>query len=174
MADWQPANKLQTLLSWIATSYGGFSEESFKSYHEQDPDEPLAFVLRYKTRFPFLDQGGAFDHFPKLELSFLRFPPGTGRTAPVYFRHPIEVESALEYQLPKGYGWKSLTLDREVTEGYLQWRFSIQQDAPEAIEIRQHWRIAPFIADAPEYREMMKAWEPVLNRGGLRLSISKQ
>jgi hypothetical protein len=65
------------------------------------------------------------------------------------------------------------TLARELEEEYLHWQFSIQQNTPETILLHQQWRIEPFLADADEYRQLRAQWDPVLQRCGLRLAISK-
>ena len=130
-------------------------------------------MLRYRSRFPYLNAAQSFDYFPKLELSFLRFPDAERRRAPVYFPHEISVESNWTYRLPHGFSWKSLSLARELEEEHLLWTFSIQQNTPETIQLRQQWRMAPFLAPPDDYRRLRGIWDPLLQRCGLKLAISK-
>ncbi len=173
MRAWNPNTKYENLLSWLAQSYPAFADEQFRVINEHDADAPLVMVFRYRAKFPFhaLQE---FQHFPKLELSFLRFPRATSRKAPVYFPHEIQINSQWVYEIPKGYGWKSLNLDRELSEYYLHWLLSINQGTPETIMIKQNWRIDPFVADPEEYSKIQAEWNPILARSGLRLSISKR
>jgi hypothetical protein len=92
----------------------------------------------------------------------------------VYFPHEIQISSQWVYDIPSGYGWKSLNLDRELSEHYLHWLLSIKQDTPESITIRQNWRIDPFVATPEEYAKIQSEWEPILARSGLKLVISKR
>jgi tetratricopeptide (TPR) repeat protein len=173
LAAWNPGTKHQNLLAWLSSGYTAFNEDSFHIQGEDDPDRPLIFVLHYHSRFPYLKAAQAFDYFPKLELSFLRFPAEESRNAPVYFPHEITIESNWTYKLPTGFAWKSLSLARELEEEHLLWKFSILQSTPETIQLRQQWRIDPFLVEPGEYRRLRGQWEPVLRRCGLRLAISK-
>ena len=170
---WSGPVKHQNLLSWLSSGYPAFAEDSFHIVNESDPDAPLIFVLRYHSRFPDLDNGQPFDYFPKLELSFMRFPDAEHRKVPVCVPHEIDVESNWSYHLPTGFEWKSISLARELEQDHLQWRFSIQQGEPEAIVLRQKWQIQPFVADAGEYRKLRSEWEPVFHHCGLRMAISR-
>lgn len=174
MKAWNPNTKYENLLSWLAQSYPAFADERFRVLNENDPDAPLIMVFRYRAKFPFIAALQEFEHFPKLELSFLRFPRATSRRAPVYFPHEIQINSQWLYEIPKGYGWKSLNLDRELSEHYLHWLLSINQGSPESIVIKQNWRIDPFVATPEEYGKIQAEWDPILARSGLRLSISKR
>lgn len=174
MRSWNPATRYENLLSWLTQSYASFHDERFRILNEEDPDAPLIMVFRYKLKFPFKSALREFQHYPNLELSFLRFPKATARRGPIYFPHPIHVNSQWIYEMPAGYGWKSLTLDRELTEGHLHWLFSISQSAPEAILIKQNWKIDPFVATAEEYGKMQSGWDPILSGSGLRLMISQR
>lgn len=174
MRDWNPATKYENLLSWLAQSYPAFADERFRVLNEEDPDLPLVMVFRYRAKFPFRNATQEFEHFPKLELSFLRFPRADSRRTPVYFPHEIQINSQWVYSIPPGFGWKSLNLDRELSEHYLHWRLSINQTAPESISIRQSWRIDPFVAPPAEYAKIREEWEPILARSGLRLQITKR
>ena len=173
LRGWNPATRNQNLLSWLSSSYSTFNEDSFRILGEGDPDEPLVFVLRHHGRFPALDGSQAFNHFPKLELSFLRFPEALRRRSPVQFPHEALVESNWIYRLPPGFAWKSLSLAREIEEDALRWRFSIQQNEPGIIALKQQWRVSPFFAEPEEYRRLRSEWDPVLEHCGLRLVISK-
>lgn len=173
MRAWNPATKYENLLSWLAQSYPAFSDERFRILNEEDPDAPLVMVFRYHRKFPFRGGGQEFEHYPKLELSFLRFPKASARQAPVYFPHEIQINSQWVYEIPSGFGWKSLTLDRELSENYLHWLFSINQGAPESIVIKQSWKIDPFVATPEEYAKIQSEWNPILAGSGLRLVISK-
>ena len=174
MREWNPDTKYENLLSWLAQSYPAFADERFRVLNEGDPDLPLIMVFRYRAKFPFRNATQEFEHFPKLELSFLRFPRATARKAPIYFPHEIQINSQWVYDMPPGYGWKSLNLDREITEHYLHWLLSINQTAPESIGIKQSWRIDPFVAAPEEYAKIKEEWEPILARSGLRLQVSKR
>lgn len=174
MRAWNPNTKFENLLSWLAQSYPAFADERFRVLNEEDPDLPLIMVFRYRAKFPFHNPAQEFEHFPKLELSFLRFPRAVARKAPVYFPHEIQINSEWVYEIPAGYGWKSLNLDREISEHYLHWLLSINQTAPESIGIKQNWRIDPFVATPEEYAKIKDEWEPILARSGLRLQISKR
>ena len=174
MLAWNPNTKYENLLSWLAQSYPSFADERFRVLNESDPDLPLIMVFHYRAKFPFHTTLQEFEHFPKLELSFLRFPRATSRKAPIYFPHEIQINSQWVYEIPDGYGWKSLNLDRELSEHYLHWLLSIKQDTPESIVIRQNWRIDPFVATPEEYTKIQSEWDPILARSGLRLAISKR
>lgn len=174
MREWNPNTKYENLLSWLAQSYPAFADERFRVLNEDDPDLPLIMVFHYRAKFPFHNGTFEFQHFPKLELSFLRFPRAASRKAPVYFPHEIQINSQWIYEIPPGYGWKSLNLDRELSEHYLHWLLSINQTAPESIGIKQNWRIDPFVATPEEYAKIQEEWEPILARSGLRLQISKR
>ncbi len=174
MRAWNPNTKYENLLSWLAQSYPAFADERFRVLNEDDPDLPLVMVFRYRAKFPFHNSLQEFEHFPKLELSFLRFPRATSRKAPVYFPHEIQINSQWVYNIPEGYGWKSLNLDRELSEHYLHWLLSINQGTPESIVIKQNWRIDPFVATPEEYAKIQGEWDPILARSGLKLQISKR
>ncbi|MDB5104645.1 MAG: Tetratricopeptide 2 repeat protein [Fibrobacteres bacterium] len=174
MRAWNPNTKFENLLSWLAQSYPAFADERFRVLNENDPDLPLVMVFRYRAKFPFRTALQEFEHFPKLELSFLRFPRATSRKAPVYFPHEIQINSQWVYEIPEGYGWKSLNLDRELSEHYLHWLLSINQGTPESIVIKQNWRIDPFVATPEEYAKIQAEWDPILARSSLRLVISKR
>ena len=171
---WNPANKYENLLSWLAQSYPAFVDEKFRVLNENEPDAPLIMVFKYRRKFPFRSDLQEFEHYPKLELSFLRFPKATTRKSPIYFPHEIQINSEWVYRIPPGYGWKSLSLDRELSEHYLHWLFSINQSAPESIVIRQNWRIDPFVATAEEYAKIQSEWDPILAGSGLKLMISRR
>jgi hypothetical protein len=171
---WNPATKYENLLSWLAQSYTSFTDERFRILNEDEPDAPLIMVFKYRSKFPFRAKLQAFDHYPKLELSFLRFPRASSRRSPIYFPHEIQINSQWVYEIPPGYGWKSLTLDRELSEHYLYWLLSISQRAPESILIKQNWRIDPFVATPEEYAKIQSEWDPILARSGLKLVISKR
>ncbi len=170
---WKAASRAQSLLSWLASSYTAFTEDSFRILNEYQPDDPLILVLRYHSRFPYLNGDRTFNYFPKLELSFLRFPDPDQRRTPVYFPHEVTVESVWTYRLPAGYAWKSLSLARELEEENLRWKFSIEQNSPETIVLRQQWRVEPFLVDPDEYRQLRAQWDPMLLKCGLKLAISK-
>jgi len=170
---WSPETRQDHLLNWLASGYASFDEDSFRILNEDKPDLPLIFVLHYHGRFPYLDAPQSFDYFPKLELSFLRFPDAGHRTAPVCFPHAINVESDWSYRLPPGFEWKSLPLARKWKQKYLQWQFSIEQDEPGVLSLHQQWRIEPLLADPDEYRRLRADWDPVLTYSGLRLAISR-
>ena len=174
MRSWNPDARYENLLSWLTQSYPSFHEESFRILNENDPDLPLVMVFRYKRKFSFKAGLQEFQHYPNLELSFLRFPRAGQRKGPVYFPHPIHVNSQWIYEMPKGFAWKSLTLDRELSEGHLHWLFSISQDSPESILIKQNWRVDPFVATAEEYARLQTGWDPILNGSGLRLMVSRR
>jgi tetratricopeptide (TPR) repeat protein len=174
MKAWNPNTKYENLLSWLAQSYPAFADERFRVLNESDPDAPLIMVFHYRAKFPFRTSLQEFEHFPKLELSFLRFPRATSRKAPIYFPHEIQINSQWVYEIPEGFGWKSLNLDRELSEHYLHWRLSINQANPATIEIRQNWRIDPFVATPEEYGKIQAEWDPILSRSSLRLVISKR
>jgi len=174
MRGWNPATKYENLLSWLAQSYTAFADERFRVINETEPDSPLIMVFRYRRKFPFGADLQEFEHFPKLELSFLRFPRSTSRKAPVYFPHEIQINSQWVYEIPSGFGWKSLNLDRELSEHYLHWRLSINQASPESIVVKQKWRIDAFVAMPEEYSKIQAEWDPILARSGLRLRISKR
>lgn len=174
MRAWNPATKYENLLSWLAQSYPSFVDERFRVLNEDDPDAPLIMVFKYRRKFPFKTALQEIEHFPKLELSFLRFPKATSRKAPVYFPHEIQINSQWIYEIPAGYGWKSLNLDRELSEHYLHWLLSINQDTPESITIKQKWRIDPFVATPEEYGKIQSEWDPILQSSGLKLAISKR
>jgi tetratricopeptide (TPR) repeat protein len=174
MRAWNPNTKYENLLSWLAQSYSSFADERFRVINEDDPDLPLIMVFRYRAKFPFRSDLQEFEHMPKLELSFLRFPRATSRKAPVYFPHEIQINSQWNYEIPSGYGWKSLNLDRELSEHYLHWLLSINQGTPESIVIKQNWRIDPFVATPEEYAKIQAEWDPILARSGLKLVISKR
>jgi len=174
MREWNPNTKYENLLSWLAQSYPAFADERFRVLNEDDPDLPLILVFHYRAKFPFHNATLEFQHFPKLELSFLRFPRAASRKSPVYFPHEIQINSQWVYEIPPGYGWKSLNLDRELSEHYLHWLLSINQTTPESIGIKQNWRIDPFVATPEEYTKIQEEWEPILARSGLRLQISKR
>lgn len=174
MREWNPNTKFENLLSWLAQSYPAFADERFRVLNEEDPDLPLIMVFHYRAKFPFHNATLEFQHFPKLELSFLRFPRAASRKSPVYFPHEIQINSQWVYEIPSGYGWKSLNLDRELSEHYLHWLLSINQTTPESIRIKQNWRIDPFVATPEEYAKIQEEWEPILARSGLRLQISKR
>ncbi|HKP97857.1 MAG TPA: hypothetical protein VJ385_19120 [Fibrobacteria bacterium] len=174
MRAWNPGTKYENLLSWLAQSYPAFADERFRVLNESDPDLPLIMVFRYRAKFPFHAALREFEHFPKLELSFLRFPRASSRKAPVYFPHEIQINSQWVYEIPRGYGWKSLNLDRELSEHYLHWLLSINQGTPESIVIKQNWRIDPFVATPEEYMKIQSEWDPILARSGLRLVISRR
>src|SRR6185503_245178 len=72
MRAWNPNTKYENLLSWLAQSYPAFSDERFRILNEEDPDAPLIMAFRYRRKFPFRGGGQEFEHYPKLELSFLR------------------------------------------------------------------------------------------------------
>jgi hypothetical protein len=173
LSAWSAAVKQQNMLGWLASSYSALNEVSFRILDEKDPDAPLTLVLRYHGRFPKLDTAPSFDYFPKLELSFLRLPDEAHRNYPFYFPHEITVESNWTYRLPAGFGWKSLSLARQLEQEYLHWKFSIQQNEPRTIILRQQWRIEPFLADPDQYRRLRADWEPIFQRCGLRLAISR-
>ncbi len=173
MHAWNPNTKYENLLSWLAQSYSSFVDERFRVLNEEDPDSPLILVFKYRRKFPYLTALQEFEHFPKLELSFLRFPKADSRKAPVYFPHEIQINSQWIYQIPSGFGWKSLNLDRELSEHYLHWLLSINQDNPETISVKQNWRIDPFVAMPEEYSKIQSEWEPILMSSGLKLVISK-
>jgi tetratricopeptide (TPR) repeat protein len=174
MKAWNPNTKYENLLSWLAQSYPAFADERFRVLNENDPDLPLVMVFHYRAKFPFHTTLQEFEHFPKLELSFLRFPRASSRKAPVYFPHEIQINSQWVYEIPEGYGWKSLNLDRELSEHYLHWLLSINQGTPESIVIKQNWRIDPFVATPEEYAKIQAEWDPILARSSLRLAISKR
>ncbi len=174
MKAWNPNTKYENLLSWLAQSYPAFADERFRVLNENDPDAPLVMVFHYRAKFPFHTALQEFEHFPKLELSFLRFPRAASRKAAVYFPHEIQINSQWVYEIPDGYGWKSLNLDRELSEHYLHWLLSINQDSPESIMIKQNWRIDPFVATPEEYAKIQAEWDPILARSSLRLVISKR
>jgi tetratricopeptide (TPR) repeat protein len=174
MRAWNPNTKYENLLSWLAQSYPAFADERFRVLNEGDPDAPLIMVFHYRAKFPFRTSLQEFEHFPKLELSFLRFPRAASRKAPIYFPHEIQINSQWVYEIPEGFGWKSLNLDRELSEHYLHWRLSINQANPGTIEIRQNWRIDPFVATPEEYSKIQAEWDPILSRSSLRLVISKR
>ncbi|MEO6095187.1 MAG: hypothetical protein ABIW76_05770 [Fibrobacteria bacterium] len=174
MKAWNPNTKYENLLSWLAQSYPAFADERFRLLNEGDPDAPLIMVFHYRAKFPFRTSLQEFEHFPKLELSFLRFPRANSRKAPIYFPHEIQINSQWVYEIPDGFGWKSLNLDRELSEHYLHWLLSINQANPGTIEIRQNWRIDPFVATPEEYTKIQAEWDPILARSSLRLVISKR
>ncbi len=173
LAAWNPNTKYENLLSWLAQSYVMFADERFRVLNEEDPDLPLIMVFKYRSKFPFRTVLQDFEHYPKLELSFLRFPKADARKAPVYFPHEIQISSQWVYDIPTGFGWKSLNIDRELTEHYLHWLLSVNQGSPESIVIKQNWRIDPFVASPEEYAKIHSEWDPILLGSGLRLSISK-
>ncbi|HLP43261.1 MAG TPA: hypothetical protein VK465_17280, partial [Fibrobacteria bacterium] len=172
MRSWNPATRYENLLSWLTQSYSTFHDERFRILHEEDPDEPLVMVFRYKRKFPFRSTLQEYQHFPNLELSFLRFPKVGARRGPIYFPHPIRINSQWVYEMPDGFGWKSLTLDRELSENQLHWNFSISQSSPESILIKQGWKVDPFVATAEEYQKLQNGWDDILSGSGLRLMIS--
>jgi hypothetical protein len=174
LRSWNPGTKYENLLSWLAQSYPAFVDEKFRILNETEPDAPLILVFKYRRKFPFSADLQEFEHYPKLELSFLRFPKAHARRSPIYFPHEIQINSQWVYQIPPGYGWKSLSLDRELSEHYLHWLFSINQSAPESIVIRQNWRIDPFVATAEEYAKIQSEWDPILAGSGLKLVISRR
>jgi tetratricopeptide (TPR) repeat protein len=174
MRAWNPSTRYENLLSWLTQSYSNFYDERFRILGEEDPDLPLVLVLRYKRKFPFKSAMQEFQHYPSLELSFLRFPNAGQRQGPTYFPHAIQINSQWVYEMPPGYGWKSLTLDRELSENHLHWLFSISQSAPETIVIKQNWRVDPFVATAEEYGRFQSGWNPILSGSGLRLMISQR
>lgn len=174
MKSWNPATRYENLLSWLTQSYPSFYDERFRILNEEDPDQPLVMVFRYRRKFPFKSTVQEFQHYPNLELSFLRFPKAVQRKGPIYFPHTIHVNSQWVYEMPQGYGWKSLTLDRELSENHLHWLFSISQTTPETIVIKQNWRIDPFVATAEEYSRIQGGWDPILSGSGLRLMISQR
>lgn len=174
MRSWNKNTKYENLLSWLAQSYPSFGEERFRVLNEQDADAPLIMVFKYKRKFPFKMGDQEFEHFPKLELSFLHFPKAQSRKAPVYFPHEIQISSEWTYNMPDGYAWKSLNLDRELSEHYLHWLLSISQPAPESIHIKQSWRIDAFVAMPDEYSKIQSEWDPILANSGLKLVISKR
>ena len=174
MRSWNPSTRYENLLSWLTQSYPSFYDERFRILNEEDPDAPLTLVFRYKRKFPFKSVLQEFQHYPNLELSFLRFPKAGARKAPIYFPHQIHINSQWVYEMPSGFGWKSLTLDRELSENHLHWLFSISQSTPESILIKQNWKIDPFVATADEYAKFQSEWDPILAGSGLRLMISQR
>ena len=173
LSTWSRVAKHQNLVSWLASGYSAFTEDSFRILDENNPDAPLTLILGYHRHFSHLDTAQPFDYFPKLELGFLRFPDAAQRKSPVYFPHEATVESNWTYHLPAGFGWKSLSLARQLDQEYLRWQFSIQQNEPQTISLRQQWQIEPFLADPPEYRQLRAEWDPVIKHCGLRLTISR-
>ena len=172
MNGWNADARHQNLLSWLASGYSSFIEDDFRILDENNPDVPLTLVLHYHGAF-LLNGPRTFDYFPSLELSLLRFPEAAHRRTPVHFPHEIRVESEWTYELPDGYGWKSLSLARKLEPEYLHWRFSVQQGEPRTITLRQQWSVDPFLVDASEYRQLRTEWDPVLQHCGLRLAISR-
>lgn len=173
LGAWSAAAKQQNMLGWLASGYSAFNEVSFRILDEKDPDAPLTLVLRYHGRLLKMDTAQSFDYFPKLELSFLRLPDADHRNCPFYFPHEITVESNWTYHLPAGFRWKSLSLARQLEQEYLHWQLSIQQNQPRTIILRQQWRIEPFLADPDQYRRLRADWDPIFQRCGLRLAISR-
>ena len=58
-------------------------------------------VFRYKRKFAFKAALQEFQHYPNLELSFLRFPKAGQRKGPVYFPHSIHINSQWVYEMPR-------------------------------------------------------------------------
>ncbi len=162
------------ILSWLAESYPHFTDEDFSILNEKDPDKPLVMLLKYRHKFHFQAHMEEFVHYPKLELSFLRYPKPEARQTPVYVPHEMEVRSQWIYRIPAGYAWKSLSLDREFSGGNLSWKLSIDQKAPEEIVIRQNWMVVPFVATPEEYVAIHKEWDGILGNAGLKLMIARR
>lgn len=171
--SWNVATRMQTLMSWMSEGYPAFVDRGFSLLHADDPDEPLTLVFRYETRFNLVKGQREVEHVPKLEMSFLRFPPPQACRQPVYFANEVIIHSEWVYHLPGGYVWKTTDIDREVSANYLYWKFSIQQDVPESIRIRQQWKVDPFVATPEDYGRSYAEWGPILARSGLRLAASK-
>jgi hypothetical protein len=170
---WNPATRVQTLMSWMSEGYPPFIDRGFRLSQIDNPDEPLSLVFRYETRFSLQKGQREIEHFPKLELSFLRFPPPKLCRQPVYFANEVVIQSEWIYHLPDGFVWKTTDIDREVNANSLQWKFSIQQNVPETILIRQRWQVEPFIASPEEYGRNFTEWSPILARAGLSLVATK-
>jgi tetratricopeptide (TPR) repeat protein len=171
--SWNPNTRMQTLRSWMSEGYPPFVERGFSMLNIDDPDQPLTLVFKFETRFAVQKGPREVEHFPKLELSFLRFPPPEACRQPVYFANPIVIQSQWTYHLPNGYVWKSTDIDREVSATYLHWKFSIQQNVPESILIRQRWQVDPFVATPEDYSHSYTEWGPILARSGLRLQANR-
>jgi hypothetical protein len=131
-------------------------------------------VFKYRRKFQFHSASQEIEHFPLLELSFLRFPKAASRKAPVYFPHEIQIHSQWNYDIPDDLAWKPLNLDRELSENYLHWLLSINQNSPQSIGIKQNWRIEPFVATPEEYVKIQAVWDPILLSSGLKLTILKR
>ncbi len=160
-------------MSWMSEGYPPFAVREFKVADPDDPDKPLTLVFKYETRFAVNKGQREIDHFPKLELSFLRFPPPEACRQPVYFANEVVIQSQWIYHLPDGYTWKTTNLDREVSATYLHWKFSIQQSVPESIRISQRWQVDPFVASPDEYGRSYTEWGPILARAAVRLAANK-
>ncbi len=173
LVHWNNNTKNQKLLSWLAESYPNFSEEKFEILNGDKPDEPLILQFRCKRKFLMQSNNQAFEYFPNLELSFLRYPKSKNRKSPFYFPHAVQIHSQWIYRIPQGFQWKSLNLDREIKEQNLHWMLSIQQTQNEQIQIAQTWDIEPFIAEPDEYEKIQAAWDSILSRAGLKLMLSK-
>jgi len=171
--SWNPSTRKQTLISWMSEGYPPFMEKGFRITGAENPDTLLNLVFHYEARFPMQKGPREIEHFPKLELSFLRFPPPHLCRQPMYFANEVVIRSEWTYHLPDGYVWKSTDIDREVNANYLHWKFSIQQNVPESILIRQRWQVDPFVADPMEYGRYYTEWSPILARSVLRLAASK-
>ncbi len=171
--NWNQATRQQTLMSWMSENYPPFIERGFSLNFVDDPDQPLSLVFRYETRFALQKGDRDIEHYPKLELSFLRFPPPHLCRQPVYFAHEVGIQSEWLYRLPKGYAWKTTDIDREVNANYLRWKFSIQQSVPEDIVVKQKWQVEPFVATPEEYGRSYTEWSPILARAGLRLTANR-
>lgn len=171
--NWNPATRQQTLMSWMSENYPPFIERGFRLNFVDDPDQPLSLVFRYETRFAVQKGERDIEHYPKLELSFLRFPQPQLCRQPVYFAHEVGIQSEWLYRLPKGFAWKTTDIDREVNANYLRWKFSIQQSVPEDIVVKQKWQVEPFVASPEEYGRSFTEWSPILARAGLRLTANR-
>ncbi len=174
MRTWNKATKYENLLSWLAQSYPSFADERFRVMNEDDADAPLVMVFKYRRKFQMHASPQEFEHFPMLELSFLRFPKADNRRAPVYFPHEIQIQSQWQYELPNEYTWKPLSLDRELSEHYLHWMLSVNERDSHSMTITQKWRIEPFVAAPEEYFKIQTEWEPILSSSGLKLTVLKQ
>ncbi len=162
------------ILSWLAESYPHFTDENFTILNEKDPDKPLIMLLKYRHKFLFQAHMEEFVHYPKLELSFLRYPKPQSRKAPIYIPHEVEINSQWIYRIPSGYAWRSLSLDREFSGRNLHWKLSINHAKPEEILILQNWQVSPFLASPDEYEAIRKEWDSILGSAELKLMLVRK
>ncbi|MFC1584770.1 transglutaminase domain-containing protein [Fibrobacterota bacterium] len=169
---WEKLGKLETLISWLTQGYPGYWDGKLQITQETEIDKSLVLVFSYRRNFVPAEYQQGLKTFPKMELSFLRFPESDNRKTPVHFPVQVGVSSEWHINLPEKYSLTSEYQQKTDSRSHLNWKFSCVQHNPQQTVLRQQWSLKPFLVRAKDYQEIKAQWDEILSESSFEIKIS--